>query len=104
MGLAAGYTSDVTQRSVRSRRTRRCERADHQPVPRSSDLLGAANDPLVQAVQQATAAGIIVVTSAGTTGRNPDNLGDRYGGITRPAQRTFCDLRGRGEDREHRDA
>ena len=30
----------------------------------------AANDPLVQAVQQATAAGLIVVTSAGNFGTN----------------------------------
>src|SRR6185369_6222910 len=43
----------------------------------------AANDPLVQAVQQATAAGLIVVVSAGNVGRSPEGLSG-YAGITSP--------------------
>ena len=44
----------------------------------------AATDPLVQAVERATRAGIIVVAAAGNMGRNPetDELG--YAGITSP--------------------
>ena len=44
----------------------------------------AADDPLVQAVQQATAAGLIVVTSAGNVGRNATTGVVGYGGITSP--------------------
>ena len=43
----------------------------------------AANDPLVQAVQQATAAGLIVVVSAGNVGRSPEGLSG-YAGVTSP--------------------
>ena len=44
----------------------------------------AANDPLVQAVQQATAAGLIVVTSAGNIGENQATGMPGYAGITSP--------------------
>jgi subtilisin family serine protease len=44
----------------------------------------AANDPLVQAVQQATAAGLIVVTSAGNYGQNPVSAETGYAGVTSP--------------------
>ena len=44
----------------------------------------AEDDPLVQAVQQATAAGLIVVTSAGNVGRNPTTGVVGYAGITSP--------------------
>ena len=44
----------------------------------------AADDPLVQAVQQANAAGLIVIVSAGNYGRNPDNGVVGYTGITSP--------------------
>src|SRR5207302_8882907 len=44
----------------------------------------AADDPLVQAVQAATAAGLIVVTSAGNVGRNPTTGAVGYGGFTSP--------------------
>ena len=44
----------------------------------------AENDPLVQAVQQATAAGLIVVTSSGNHGRNQTTLEPGYAGITSP--------------------
>jgi serine protease AprX len=43
----------------------------------------AANDPLVQAVQQATAAGLIVVVSAGNVGRSPEGVSG-YAGVTSP--------------------
>ncbi len=44
----------------------------------------AADDPLVQAVQEATAAGLIVVTSAGNIGRNEVTGLPGYAGITSP--------------------
>ena len=44
----------------------------------------AANDPLVQAVQQATAAGLIVVTSAGNKGKNQATGLPGYAGVTSP--------------------
>ena len=44
----------------------------------------AANDPLVQAVQQASAVGLIVVVSAGNIGKNPDTGQVGYAGITSP--------------------
>src|ERR1051325_9030465 len=52
----------------------------------------AAHDPLVQAVQQASAAGLIVITAAGNHGRN-DITGDPgYAGVTSPcnAPSTIC--------------
>ena len=44
----------------------------------------AATDPLVQAVEAAARAGIVVVTSAGNYGTNPDTLQTGYAGITSP--------------------
>ena len=44
----------------------------------------AADDPLVQAVQQATAAGLIVVTSSGNFGTMPNTGKAGYGGVTSP--------------------
>jgi serine protease AprX len=44
----------------------------------------ASQDPLVQAVEQATAAGLIVVTSSGNYGRNPNTSAVGYAGITSP--------------------
>src|SRR4029077_10662421 len=44
----------------------------------------AATDPLVIAVQRATAAGLIVVTSAGNFGQNDDTGKTGYTGITSP--------------------
>jgi serine protease AprX len=44
----------------------------------------AASDPLVQAVEAAHAAGIVVVASAGNFGMNPDTNQAGYGGLTSP--------------------
>jgi subtilisin family serine protease len=41
-------------------------------------------DPLVQAVEAAVRAGIVVVASAGNFGKNPDTGVEGYGGITSP--------------------
>jgi serine protease AprX len=44
----------------------------------------AASDPLVQAVERATRAGVIVVAAAGNYGKNPTTGLPGYGGITSP--------------------
>jgi subtilisin family serine protease len=44
----------------------------------------AATDPLVQAVEKAVAAGLVVVTSAGNYGQNPTTGISGYAGITSP--------------------
>ena len=44
----------------------------------------AASDPLVQAVESAVRAGLIVVVSAGNMGTNPDTGQVGYAGITSP--------------------
>lgn len=44
----------------------------------------AATDPLVQAVERASAAGIVVVASAGNFGKHPSSGKSGFGGITSP--------------------
>ena len=44
----------------------------------------AATDPLVQAVEAAVRAGVVVVTSAGNFGKNPDTKQVGFAGITSP--------------------
>jgi serine protease AprX len=44
----------------------------------------ATTDPLVRAVEHASAAGIVVVVSAGNTGINPSTGLPGYGGISSP--------------------
>lgn len=44
----------------------------------------AATDPLVQAVEKAVAAGLVVITSAGNYGQNPTTGVSGYAGITSP--------------------
>ncbi len=44
----------------------------------------AASDPLVQAVERAVAAGLVVVTSAGNIGQHPETGISGYAGITSP--------------------
>ena len=81
----AGYTSDVI-RAI-----------DFAVANRSSlgiDIINlslghpifepAASDPLVQAVEQASQAGVIVVVAAGNYGKNPTTGLTGYGGITSP--------------------
>jgi serine protease AprX len=81
----AGYTSDVI-RAI-----------DFAVANRSSlgiDIINlslghpiyepAASDPLVQAVEQASQAGIVVVAAAGNYGKNPTTGTLGYGGITSP--------------------
>ena len=68
----------------------------------------AATDPLVQEVERATRAGLIVVVAAGNEGKNPDTGLTGYGGITSPGNapdaitvgsaKTF-DTAGRSDDR-----
>ncbi|PYR11500.1 MAG: hypothetical protein DMG00_10300 [Acidobacteria bacterium] len=68
----------------------------------------AATDPLVQEVERATRAGLIVVAAAGNIGRNPETGLPGYAGITSPgnapdaitvgASRTF-DTAARSDDR-----
>jgi serine protease AprX len=81
----AGYTSDVIRAidfAVENR-----SRFDIDIVNLS---LGhpifepAATDPLVQAVERASRAGLIVVTAAGNFGKNPDTGLTGYAGITSP--------------------
>src|SRR5205814_2419854 len=44
----------------------------------------AASDPLVQAVERASRAGVIVVAAAGNYGKNPTTGQPGYAGITSP--------------------
>src|SRR5438094_731630 len=84
-GTGAGYTSDVI-RAI-----------DYAVAHRSSldiDIINlslghpiyesAATDPLVQAVERASRAGIIVVAAAGNYGKDPSTGLPGYGGITSP--------------------
>lgn len=68
----------------------------------------AASDPLVQAVERASAAGIVVVASAGNFGRRPDSSETGYGGISSPGNAPSAltvgalrtnDTAARGDDR-----
>jgi serine protease AprX len=52
-----------------------------------------ATDPLVQAVEQAAQAGIIVVTAAGNFGTNPNTGQMGYAGITSPRRRRLPSVR-----------
>jgi len=77
------------QRRHRSRRVRRGQqgRARHrrdQHVAGHPPFETAATDPMVQAVEAATRAGIIVVVSAGNAGINPSTGLVGYGGILAP--------------------
>jgi serine protease AprX len=67
----------------------------------------AATDPLVQAVERASAAGLVVVVSAGNFGQHPDTGVSGYAGITSPGNAPSAltvgslDMRGtwdRGDD------
>ena len=62
----------------------------------------AATDPLVQAVEAAVRAGIVVVASAGNYGLNPETAEPGYAGIVSPGERPVRDHRGCGQDVRHR--
>ena len=81
----AGYTSDVI-RAIDFAVANRAKWGIHiinlslgHPIFES-----AATDPLVQAVERASRAGIIVIAAAGNMGRNPETGLPGYGGITSP--------------------
>ena len=50
----------------------------------------AKDDPMVQAVEQASAAGLIVVVSAGNFGQNPKTGAGGYTGLTSPGNAPSC--------------
>ena len=64
----------------------------------------AATDPLVQAVERATRAGVIVVAAAGNYGKNRDDRPSRLCGHHVARQRAVGDYRRRGQDARHRRA
>ncbi len=59
----------------------------------------AATDPLVQAVEAAVRAGIVVVTSAGNMGKNPVTGQVGYAGISSPGNAPSAITAGRGRGR-----
>ena len=63
----------------------------------------AATDPLVQAVEAASRAGIMVVVSAGNVGVNPDDRPGRLRRNPRPRQRAVGVYRRLRENAGHRD-
>ena len=84
-GTGAGSTSDVI--AALQYATANKSRLNIQVVNMSLGHpinAAAEDDPLVQAVQQASAAGLIVVVSAGNVGRNPTTGLVGYAGITSP--------------------
>ena len=54
-------------------------------------LAPAADDPLVQAVEAAVRAGLIVTVSSGNNGTNPDTGAIGYAGITLAGERAVSD-------------
>ena len=81
----AGYTSDVSRAvdfAVANRATLGIDIINlslGHPIYEP-----AATDPLVQAIERATEAGVIVVAAAGNAGKNPTTGLPGYGGITSP--------------------
>jgi serine protease AprX len=84
-GNGAGYTSDVI-RAIDFAVANRAKWGIHiinlslgHPI-----FEPAATDPLVQAVERAARAGVIVIAAAGNLGRNPETGLPGYAGITSP--------------------
>ena len=74
----------------------------HQPVARAiRSSKPAATDPLVQAVEAAVRAGIVVVVSAGNHGKNPDTGLIGYAGIVSPGNAPSAITVGRVEHVRH---
>lgn len=81
----SGYTSDVIDAIDFAVTNRRSLGIDIINLSLGHPILEpAATDPLVQAVERAAAAGIVVVTSAGNFGESKDTLRAGFGGITSP--------------------
>jgi serine protease AprX len=81
----AGYTSDVIRAIDFAVANRRALRIDVINLSLGHPIYEpAGSDPLVQAVERAVRAGLIVVTAAGNYGKNPDTGLPGYGGISSP--------------------
>jgi serine protease AprX len=61
----------------------------------------AATDPLVQAVERASRAGVIVLAAAGNLGVNPSTGLPGYAGITSPGNAPSAITRRLGDDKRH---
>ncbi len=80
----SGYTSDVIAAIDFATANRRQLGVDIINLSLGHPILeSAATDPLVQAVERASAAGIVVVTSAGNAGESREH-GPGFGGISSP--------------------
>ena len=61
----------------------------------------ASTDPLVQAVERASDAGIVVLAAAGNLGVNPTTGLPGYAGITSPGNAPSAITVGSGDDQRH---
>jgi len=103
-GFGAGKTSDVIA-AIRVRDRHRSE-LDIDVINLSLGhfiLESASTDPLVQAVERAVHAGIVVVTAAGNFGTNPQTGLVGYAGIMSPGQRAVGHHGRRGGSWRHGD-
>ena len=81
----SGYTSDVIEAIDLAVQYKRLVGIDIINLSLGHPIYEpAATDPLVQAVERATAAGIVVVASAGNHGTNRETGEIGYAGITSP--------------------
>src|SRR5688572_21046124 len=84
-GSGAGYTSDVIRAVDFAIANRAALGTDIINLSLGHPIYEpAATDPLVQAVERAVRAGLIVVAAAGNLGRNPETGLTGYAGITSP--------------------
>ena len=83
--MGGGYTSDVIEALDLAVRYKQLVGIDIINLSLGHPIYEpAATDPLVQAVERAAAAGIVVVASAGNVGMNPETGEIGYAGITSP--------------------
>ena len=91
---------------IRDGQQGRARHRRHQHVARASAVWPAADDPMVQAVEAASRAGIIVVVSAGNAGINPSTGLVGYGGIlvpgNAPSAFTIASAKTQGDGRSDR--
>src|SRR5262249_59057696 len=81
----AGYTSDVIRAVDFAVANRSALGIDVINLSLGHPILEpASTDPLVQAVERASQAGVIVVAAAGNYGKNPTTGERGYGGIPSP--------------------